>query len=227
MRVRPSLPTWTLGLVLCLAAGAVAAQSGKTAPTKTLGGGAGTGKLLTFQELKACLMEQDAIKVRGDKLLAQRDALTADREAVLKETEALKQDAARRGALNERVVAFNARMRSVNDDSAAWQQRQLTAKSKEERRALEAERVELQARATALDEEGKALQAERAALSPDYDARAQHQEQAATEWNRRQKDVEAEAAAYDDARADWRSRCANKRYQEDHEKIIRAGMSAK
>lgn len=231
------------GLLMTLApVGAMAQTQAKTpAPAKkaaqaagaekTISGGAVKGKALTFNELEACLKEQDGLKTRPPELRQQRDAMELERKAIQKEGDAIKGDSEVLTKLSERVKAFNARLQEQGDKVKSWKERDeafATANrsgpsADRQRKDLEAERQELQKSETALDAQAKDLEAERVKVGAGFNERAAAQEKAATDWNARSKVLDNAFQAYEDDRVDWKSRCADRPYRAEWEKMIRDG----
>src|SRR5574343_524846 len=121
-------------------------------------------------------------------------------------------------------------------DGMADRVKQLQAR----RDTMDAERKGIQAEAEALKSGGeeinalaakvkdfnermKALGVDRERLTAGYNQRAEAQAAKATDWNARSKALDNDFQAYEDQRLDWRQRCANRPYLEEHEKIIRSG----
>jgi hypothetical protein len=199
---------------------------------KTISGGAMKGNALSFKEFEACMNEQDALKARTPELQKQRDALEAERKPIQQEGQAIKAEAEVLGRFGERVKAFNARLSEQGAKVKAWKEREeaFVAANRSgpgadrQRKDLEAERQELQKGETALDQQAKALQTERDQLGVEkFNAHATEQERAATDWNARSKALDQAFQAYEDDRGDWKSRCANRPYREEWEKLIREG----
>src|SRR6185436_12270684 len=80
------------------------------ADTKTLSGKGGSGKVMTRDELRACLKQQGDLAKRKTELDARQDKVTAERAEIQKETEALKADQGSLTGRKEQVDALNARM---------------------------------------------------------------------------------------------------------------------
>lgn len=198
------------------------------AAEKTISGSAGRGNALTFKEFEACMKEQEALRQRPPELQKKRDAMEAERKSILKEGEAIKAESESLTKLSERVKAFNARLREQGDKVKGWKEREeafVTANrsgpsADRQRKDLETERQELQKSETALDAEAKELEAERVRLSAGFNERAVAQEKAATDWNARSKLLDAAYQSYEDDRLDWKSRCADRPYREEWEKIL-------
>lgn len=222
------------GLLAALApVGAVAQTKPKKAEAagtqKTISGGTVKGNALTFKEFEACMKEQDALKARTPDLQKQRDALEAERKTIQAEATAIKSDAEALNAFSERVKAFNARLREQGEKVNQWKARDAEfAEAKRsgptaerQRKELERDRLELQKSEAALDKDGKDMQAERDKLGIDqFNARASAQEKAAVDWNARSKTLDNAFQAYEDDRIDWKSRCADRPYREEWEKIL-------
>lgn len=222
------------GLLVALAPLGTSAQtkpkkSEAAGTQKTISGGAVKGNALTFKEFEACMKEQDALKSRTPDLQKQRDALEAERKTIQAEATAIKADSEALNAFSERVKAFNARLREQGEKVNQWKARDAEfAESKPSgptaeriRKELERDRLELQKNETTLDKEVKDMQAEREKLGIDkFNARATAQEKAAIDWNARSKTLDNAFQAYEDDRIDWKSRCADRPYREEWEKIL-------
>jgi chromosome segregation ATPase len=234
--VAPLIPVACLaGLLLALAPLSGQAQTSAKKPaadaSKTLSGGAGKGKMLTFKELEVCLKDQDALKTRPPELQRRRDAMEAERKTIKDAGDALNADTDALKQLSERVKGFNARMHEQGEKVKAWKahNEEFGAANKtgmsadRERKDLEHEREELQKSEAALDQEGKALNAEKDKLSGAFNERATAQQKAAEDWNARSRLLDADFQSYEDDRLDWKQRCADRPYHEEWEKMIRQG----
>lgn len=221
------------GLLVALAPAGAWAQTKKkvevAGPQKTISGGAVKGNALSFKEFEACMKEQDTLKLRTPDLQKQRDALEAERKAIQADATAIKAEAEAMSQFSERVKAFNARLREQGEKVKEWRARDeefAEAKrsgpsAERQRKELERDRLELQKSEAALDKDGKELQAERDKLGIDqFNARATTQEKAAIDWNARSKALDIAFQAYEDDRIDWKSRCADRPYREEWEKIL-------
>lgn len=196
---------------------------------KTISGGAMKGNALTFKEYEACMKEQAVLKARTPELQKQRDAMEAERKTIQQEGETLKAQNETMTKFSARVKEFNARLAVQGEKVKAWRARdeEIAAAGRkgsaadQERKQLEADRQELQKAETALDEETKSLEAERDRLGvAAFNARATAQENAAIDWNARSKVLDKTFQAYEDDRLDWKSRCADRPYREEWEKIL-------
>jgi chromosome segregation ATPase len=211
-------------------AGAVPAMA-QEAGIKSLDGKARAGgKVMTKDELRACMKQQDDLAKQRTDLETRREVINKEREAIQAENEALKTQQAsvidsnakvkevndRMNAYSARVEAYNQGMTELNDmrpGPFADRKRRELAKEKQELSRIEAEsksesdtiRADLEKGVTALN------------------ARVEAQNKRATDWNTRNKALEEEASAYEDRRIDWKLSCGDRRYREDDEKAIRAG----
>jgi hypothetical protein len=226
---RPALLTCALSLALAPlglsaqtaakkpAAAAVPAAGGN----KTLSGGAGNGKLMSFKELEVCLKEQQDLNVRAPELQRQREAMDVERKRVVADAEALKADSALVSAIGEKIKAYNARV----NRQAAFESNDRTGPAVERtRKELERDRDLLQKNQTALDAENASLNEERGKVATGYSERVAAQEKAANDWNARSRTLDAASQTYEDDRLAWRGRCADRPYREDDEKLIRREM---
>lgn len=218
-----------------LAALAVAALLALNAQAQTLEGKApATGKVMSFSELKACIVQQEELKVRRTGLEAQRAQLDAERTTIEQETAAIKADREVLVKRNEQIRAFNDKMKAFGERVEAHKQRSeemkdgsLTGRNLERRqRELAKEQLALEAEDKQLKEEGETISG---SAMDDFvkkmNARADAQQQRATSWNERSKTLDAANATYEDNRLDWRANCGDRRYREDDEKLIRADLA--
>jgi chromosome segregation ATPase len=129
-----------LALAALLGGGAQAQQ--KPSREATLGGGAGSGPTLTREQLRGCLVEQDALKTERESVMRDKSALDAEKTDLQRAGEALKAkleaiDPSNADALkahieeskahdqridgwSARLPAFNDRAQALNTRSAVW-----------------------------------------------------------------------------------------------------------
>lgn len=223
-----SVPAGLLAaFVLSISAPATAQEAG----IKSLDGKASAGgKIMTKEELRACMKQQDDLARQRTDLEARREAINKEREAIQAESAALKADqasAADRNAkvkeVNERMDAYAARVNAYNQAMTELSTMNAGPFADRKRRELAKEKQEL----TRLEAEHKAEgDTAKAGLEKDVNAlnaRVDAQNKRATDWNARNKALEGEANAYEDKRIDWKLSCGDRRYREDDEKAIRAG----
>jgi chromosome segregation ATPase len=226
-------------LMLALTAAPAAAQTApqiivpsapaKPAAPRTLGGKAPVGKLLSRDELRACLKRLDDVNVGSKDLETRRAALDKEKEDLTKSGDALKAERAdvdvrlaavrdwelRMRAHGAEIETFNQRLKAA--ESAPANQREALAKE------LDGERDRLtKARAPLADEEARLVPAYQNAVKG-YNEKAQVRDAQVADWNGRNKTINETAAKHEDARSSWLAECANRPYREDDEIAIKRG----
>jgi hypothetical protein len=200
------------------------------AVTKTLDGKAAPGsKLLTRDELRACMKRLDDVNAGSKDLPQRRAALDAERDELLKSGEALKAMKADVEAKLALVRGWQERMRAHAAEIEAFNRK---AKAVEEApsseraalsKALEAERDNLnKGRTTLVEEEGRLVPAYESGVRA-YNERALARDAVVNDWNARNKAFNESTAKLEDERTDWLTECANRPYREDDEIAIKAG----
>lgn len=221
------LATAALAALLTCAASGASAQAGKT-----LGGGTASTNtpVLSKEELRACLRQQDDLQRRRTELDTQEKALAAERPALLAELDTLKTEQAALSERNTAVRDLNARMTAYQGRIDAWNERMQKYNEDVTRgRAMQSDRTALANEEAALKKEGVALDAERtrlASLTGDAESlnqRSQAQAAKSEDWNARSARSRQSIEAYENDRDAWRTNCGNRRYREDDEKALRAG----
>ncbi len=218
-------PLWA-GILLSAMVLPVAAQ----APAKSLGGGSGSGPVMTRDELRACLKQKDELARRTSAFDAQRKVLDAEKASIVTETDALK---ATRGTIDQTrgsVEAINARQKVLGDKVDDWNERfkSFTEDGKtgpladRTRRNLMREKDELAKEAAELEAArgGAKLDPEAAKR---YNERAAQIEKQVADWNRRQAAAAKESESLVQERDLWASECGNRRFREDDETAIKQG----
>jgi chromosome segregation ATPase len=222
-----------LGLAPVRAQAPVSPSGGAADATRTLGTGAGSGPLLTREELRSCLTQEEALRRRlGDAevqrkaLASEKDTIGADREALSSEraqVEAIKKSIEELGerfkAYSARVESWNARAKSFSDNpprDSASAERQRDALN-QEREQLERERAALEA-----DRARHANQGEQAVQA--FNAKAIALDARVEEWNARNAKWTESAGLIDGDRQSWVKACSNRRYREADEVAIRRGQ---
>jgi len=214
------------------AAAAATATATGTDATKSMGIGTGAGmSILTRDELRACFDQRDNLDARlrsfeGTRapLDAERTQLNTDREAItasradfdkaLQTVEALN---ARYKSFGDRLEAFNTKVAEFNKTSQTRsgpsidRQRKLL---KDEELAFASERKALDGDKTGLVENAEATRAAYNARVTTLETRVGDWNRRNAEWNDTQKKLEAE-------RGEWVVNCADRRYRETDEIIIK------
>lgn len=210
----------------------------KAAEDKTLalGGGSAAGKggpLMTRDELRVCLKDEETIRTR----MTDHEALRAPLDQEKKEITTAQADlrlerepidalkvradafAAKIKDYSARVESWNARMKLHNDDpkpsGAAYEGKKLALNK--EREDIEKERVALEGERTAISAaaSGDAVRA--------YNAKAVALDGRVTAWNERNNKWNDAIVALESERKAWLASCADRRYREDDETAIRRG----
>jgi len=217
---------------------AAAAPAAAPAPAKTLSlgggtGGSGSSAILSREELRACLKDEETIRER----LASHDAaralldqekqpLTNDQQSLRAESSALSDINKRRAdefsvklnAHNARVSKLTERLEAHNADGKGGgptYERNRAALDKErediikERAALETERTSI---ANSSDEAVRSFNVKATAL----EARVATWNERNAKWNQLTATIDAERKA-------WVANCADRRFREDDEAAIKRG----
>jgi chromosome segregation ATPase len=210
----------------------VPASPAKPAANKSLGGKAATGKLLTRDELRACMKRLDNFNAGTKDLAARRIALDAEKDDLAKSGEALKAERAdvetklaavrewegRMKAYGADVVAFNKRTAELQE-ATNLTQREREARAKE----LEPERDRLaKGREPLAAEEARVVPVYQAAVAA-YNAKAGPRDGKVADWNARNKALNDETQKQEGERTSWLLECADRPYREDDEIAIKAG----
>lgn len=219
--------------VVCAAAAAlgVVTAPAQTAATKSIGTAKGGGKLLTRDELRACLAQQKDLAARKPQIEGERSALDRERAELLKIEESLKADQAKLERLartatevGQRTKDLQQRIADYNDRAAKFQMANPSGPTAErQRRNLDNEKA-------AIDKESAQLDADRAALADaeplakSFNARAEARNRATDEWNSRNQALARKTQAYDTDLANWQADCEGRSYREDDEKAILSGQ---
>ena len=222
-------------LVLALSATLAAAQTAPAKPAakpagKTLGGkAAGGGKLMTRDELRTCLKRLDDVNQSAKDIEALRPQLDREREELRVSGEALKTERAEVDRLLASVREWETRMRAHAVEIEAFNKRS-AAVQEAPRNQQEKMLEDLKGEREQLQRAREALSADEAKLVPVYQSSAKTYNERATardakvgEWNTRNTGAVDASVKQQEGRALWLNECANRPYQEDDEKAIKAG----
>jgi chromosome segregation ATPase len=221
-------PSTTLAaLLLALWAGSLPAQSN----TKSLGTAKDGGKLLSREQLRGCLAQQQELAARKPPLEAERESLERERqqfdaagrtlEAERAAVDKLQAEAAELRRLGDelaqKIADFNERARrfQASPGSGPTAQRQ--------QQTLERDKAALDKTAKELDAQRSDLAARAEKQGKDYNALVAQRNQAATDWNARNAQFTRDVQAFDTILADWKADCEGRSYREDDEKALQAG----
>lgn len=220
---RPHAPMLAAAVLAALMALPVQAQ-------KSLGGGSGSGPVMTREELRACLKQQGTLKTQVEQF--DKDKAELDREKAEIQATQHAIDGERGGVqasaakINEVNVRTEALSRRIDEWNLAWQEFEKAARSgptaeRMRRRLLDDKR--------AMEKEEKDLDAERAALggagsgATDVNTKVDALNQRAAAWNERNKGMAKRSEDLLQERDLWTSECGNRRFREDDETAIRNG----
>jgi hypothetical protein len=218
------------------AAAAAASEAGKTLGMGEGGAAAGGPTrpgLMTRDELRQCLNDEEQIRKRLEALEQARKPMDAEKQALAEEQakakaerEAMEQRQKQVSeqlnvkfrAYADRVQGLNARVEKFNANTPSN-----PTVAERERRAMNDERA-------ALEKERPALESERAAavqmLEAEvkaYNERLGGIDQRVQDWNRRNARLNDDTEQLEAERKDWVKTCANRRYREEDEIAIKAG----
>jgi septal ring factor EnvC (AmiA/AmiB activator) len=196
---------------------------------KTLGGKAASGKLLSREELRACLKRLDRINADTKTLEGKRAGLDREKEDLVKSADALKAERADVDAKLAAVRDWEGRVRAHSAEIEAFNKRMKEAEeaSKSQKEALakelDADRERLgKARAPLSEDEARLVPAYQTAVKA-YNEHALARDGVVNDWNGRNKALNEEGLKHDESRAAWLTECANRPYREDDEIAIKAG----
>jgi chromosome segregation ATPase len=210
----------------------VPASPARRAANKSLGGTTASGKLLTRDELRACMKRLDDFNASSKDLAARRSALDAEKDELTRSGEALKIERAdvetklaavrewegRMKTYGAEVQAFNTRINQIQENT------QLSQRERESRiKELEPERERLsKAREPLAADEARLVPPYQAAVAA-YNAKAGPRDAKVVDWNERNKTTNEAAQKQESERTAWLLECADRPYREDDEIAIKAG----
>lgn len=218
------------------AAAVPAAAKAPEDKTLALGGGSAAGKggpLMTRDELRVCLKDEETVRTR----MADHDALRAPLDQEKKDITTaqadLRQEREPIDALKVRADAFAAKIKDYSARVQSWNDRMKLHNEdpKPSGAAFEGKKLALNKEREDIEKERVALEAERAAITAvasgdsvrAYNAKAVALDARVTSWNERNNKWNDAIAALDVDRKAWLAACADRRYREDDEIAIRRG----
>lgn len=199
--------------------------------TLSLGGKTGKGAILTRDELRACLSQEETLRKRLDAHTALRAPLNQEKADLATAQQGLRTERApledlkkQAEALGERLKAYGTRVTALNDGVAAYNEANgKGAKAERERLALNKEREDLAVLQKALDAERSEFTAKSEAAVREYNAKAAAVDAQVAEWNKRNEQWNQDARVMEVDRSEWVINCADRRYREDDEIAIKRG----
>jgi len=229
-----------LVITLLLAGPPAQAQTSPAKPatpgtTKSFGGGKPGGKLLTRDELRACMQMQADMKSGGATLERDKAELQREKAALQQAGEALKAEKeALERSRQEVSAAFKAKADAHAERIAEFNRKnaELTEIEKKENRGNRAERMrrdmekehkELKSADEALRTEMDALNRSNAEAATALNAKAAAHEQNVRNWNDRNDAFTTRVSDHRNVDDRWSSNCADRRYDELDEIAIKQG----
>lgn len=188
-------------------------------------------KLMSKEELRACMKLKSEIDSRRADITKRSEALKEEKLTLSQPTPAFAEARARVDAQLERVKQADNAVKEQAQRVQEWNDRmaEFEANKKEMRNAdrranvLKQERIELQAETKKLSD----ARAEQVALYESLVSAANElrgsQGNRAADWNKRNDALADEEDAIIDLRATYAADCANRRFREDDEAAIKAG----
>jgi predicted nucleic acid-binding Zn-ribbon protein len=189
------------------------------------------GPLLTRDELRVCLKQEETIRNRITELETQREPLAAEKASIGVEQQAVRDERAKieefrkvADELGVRFKTYGTRVEALNARVAEFNA------SKRSGAPAERQRVEMNTEQAALVTERAVLEAERLRLSTQseeiirtYNTNVNALELRVTDWNERNAKWADRSSAVESDRKGWLSSCSDRRYREDDETAIRKG----
>jgi hypothetical protein len=203
--------------------------------TATIGGGANaagaTLPILTRDELRACLKQEETIRVRLGEHEAARAPIDQERQGVTAKQEALRLERVQVEAVAAKTTAFRTKMEAHAARVAAWNRDVEAFNARAPQGAAgERERVRINTEREGLQKAQTELEAERVAMAGDnerivasFNAKVKEVEAVVDQWNQRNQGWNEAGAKLEAERKGWVSACADRRYREDDEIAIKAG----
>lgn len=207
------------------------AASAPAEKTGTLGTTAAKGgRLMTRDELRACMNRQTTINRDRDAIDSQQAQLSEARKALTSDAD---ESTALKAEITQALAAVRGAEVKVRENNAAiqdWNRRlqeleEATGVRNLERRKLDLmdEQKELRAKSIAagaeLNEKGSAYEA----LVKRFNARAADRDAKVQAWNKRNAELSEASRRLADERESWAADCAGRRFREEDEQAIQAG----
>ena len=215
------------------AAKPAAAVADKPADGKTmsLSGKEGGGKLLTRDELRACLKQRDTLTGQLNELAGARTALNQERDALNAEQAALKTERENLAGMKTAVEELNAKTKTFQQQVDEWNKRVAAlAESKGHASSVEKQRADLNEQGEGLRKRQGELNGERDAVLARgeeqvkaFNARAGAVDAKVADWNERNRKLNERGDTLQTEREIWAADCGDKRYREDDEKAVLSG----
>ncbi len=213
------------------AAAPAKAASAAGEKTLSLGGKSSGGPILTRDELRVCISQEESIRKRLDAHAALRPPLDQQKADLTTAQQGLRTERAPLEDMKKKAEDLAQRMKGYGDRVGTWNERVKTfntdnptgAKGDRERTALNKEREDLAVVQKALEAEKTEFAAKSEAMVRDYNVKAAAVDAQVTDWNQRNEQWNLDARALEADRSEWVINCADRRYREDDETAIKRG----
>jgi chromosome segregation ATPase len=199
--------------------------------TLSLGSGKPGGPLLSRDELRACLSQEESIRTRLADAESHRAVMNQEKAALGAEQQELRNGRAAVDDLKKQADDLSARMKDYGGRVESWNQRVLefnsnnksTPQSERQRNEINRERDELEKQQKALEAEKASFASSSDATLKVYNGKATALDAKVVDWNQRNEQWNTSTKALEAERATWVAGCADRRYREDDETAIRKG----
>ena len=214
---------------------APATPAAKPGDGKTLSLGSGKnpgGPILTRDELRVCLKEEERLRSRLAELEAGRSPLDREKEALSAEQAALRVDRAPLEELKKKADEVSGRIRDYGVRVEAWNKavadfnatpRANAAVAERQRSEFNRQREELAKLQAELEAEKLRHAAESEATVQAYNQRVATLDARVVDWNQRNNVANDASKALEGERQAWLASCGERRYREEDEQAVRAG----
>jgi predicted nucleic acid-binding Zn-ribbon protein len=199
-------------------------------PTVSASGKA-TGPLLTREELRVCLSQEESIRTRMAGLESKRGPLDREKEVLVADKVRVTEDRGEMEGAKQQAEAVNTRTKDYASRVDAWNKLAAdVAANGRQGAAGERQRSEVNRKREELERELKDVESERKKVEEgslaavnNYNARVAAYQARADDWNKRNAEVNDGARALEEERRKWIAECGDRRYREDDENAIRRG----
>lgn len=210
-------------------ANAAATAATAAAKPNALGSGVAGGPLLTRDELRVCLKQEETLRTRIAELDTQREPLAAEKVSIGVEQQAVRDERASIEALRKvadelgvRFKNYGTRVETLNARVAEFNaSRRSGAVAERQRGEMNIEQAALATLRAELEAERLRLSTQSEEIIRAYNAKVNTLEAGVTDWNERNAKWADRSNAAESERKGWLSNCSDRRYREDDEIAIR------
>ena len=199
--------------------------------TLSLSGKDGAGKLLTRDELRACLKQRDTLATRLNQLDGDRTKLNQERDGLTQEQAALKAERESLAGMKSSVDELNTKTKVFQQEVETWnklvadftESKASGANAEKQRLSINEQGESLRKRQLELTEERNLVLARGERQVKEFNARATAIDAKVADWNERNRKLNGDGDALQFERETWSADCGDKRYREDDEKAVLSG----